>query len=103
MTRETMESTNGGEGNCEVETKGADDKKDEEETPEKEYDKIQVEEAIKDKLYIKGKLNKWIEERGFGFAMTRGQEVFVHRSAIRGGQSLAVGSSVILKILADPS
>lgn len=44
---------------------------------------------------MKGKVKMFNAERGFGFiAGDDGKEVYVHKSSIQGGESLAVGDTV---------
>ena len=74
------------------------------EEPEKPaYDKITLGAAVKDKQYIQGKMMRWVEEKGYGFANTQGKDIFIHLSSIRGGERVRVGKPVILKIISDPS
>jgi hypothetical protein len=62
-----------------------------------------VEEAIKQGRPVKGKLIKWLEEKGYGFAHADGKEVFLYKNAIRVRDRIRVGSQVALRILADPA
>ena len=74
----------------------------EEDTPVDDEAK-DLEDAVQHRRVMRCKVDKWLIDRGFGFAMAQGQTVFVHASVVRKAEFLRKDSLVMLKIVADPS
>ncbi|CAE7570106.1 cspA [Symbiodinium natans] len=53
---------------------------------------------------LTGQVKCWFEDRGFGFITPEGgaEDVFVHKSVLKDGQSLIVDSSVMFDLTYDP-
>jgi cold shock CspA family protein len=68
---------------------------------EREYDVMPLEEAISRKQYTTAKVTKWFVEKGFGFLLASGKEVFCHASVVHKQEYLEVGSKVVVKIVED--
>jgi cold shock CspA family protein len=64
---------------------------------------LTVEEAVTDQKRVRGRCQKWLQDKGFGFCVVDGQTVFVHSGAVRLRGHLLVGSHAILKVIQDPS
>ena len=48
-----------------------------------------------------GTMEKWFEDKAFGFSMSEGRQVFIHKTAVRGG-NLRIGNPVVLRVIEDP-
>ena len=60
-----------------------------------------LEEAIEQKIWIRGKCTKFFTEKGFGFALVRGQEIFMHATSIDGSSDDIIGSNVVVQVIRD--
>ena len=80
-----------------LEREAEEEKRDEEET-----DDLEV--ALREKKFVRARVDKWYMERGFGLVQVCGRTAFVHAKTVRGGdEALKVGSYVIVKLLRDLS
>ena len=64
---------------------------------------ISADEAAISGSHCKGVLNRWFEDKGFGFLSVRNTNVFVHRSSLQGNISGVVGQTVVAKLIRDPT
>ena len=59
--------------------------------------------AIGTKGCVRSKVESWCVEKGYGFAKAGGEVAFVHVAAVRSGESLPIGQSVVMKVVHDHS
>jgi cold shock CspA family protein len=78
--------------------------KEQEEKEDEEEETLDIETAMRDKLLIRGRVQSWLIDRGFGFMMIQGKRTFVHARAVQGGaDSLLVGSVAMVRVVRDGS
>ena len=59
--------------------------------------------AIGSKGYVRGKVDLWFVEKGYGFVQVGSEVAFVHVTAVWSGESLPIGQSVVMKVVHDHS
>jgi cold shock CspA family protein len=68
---------------------------------EKEWLQMSLETAVKEGKRIGGWVRNWRADKGFGFLVIAGKDVFVHITALRSSEEGIVGKRVVAKVIQD--
>ena len=68
---------------------------------DRHWEKVQLEDALDNNVWIAAHVHRWMPDRGFGFANFQGKEAFVHLGAMEGGVDHIVGKPIVVRVIRD--